>query len=231
MAIPLYSHHSSCPWCPPFPLYPSEFHSQLLKSLPCILAWLTCPSLSPVHSFSESTTLVQLCLLLQIHSPSFSTLLCLLRAALYRWVHEAPLPFSYQLGSANERCQQERGGEKGEEVLILCSLQVRLQFSSGCVSLRPHPWVDRSFCCNCTSHRVQITTHLLPFQPGGGNGFLLLSTLRCCTTLADFLDIAGAFENCPSVTFSSINSSWKCLPFSPWVKPNHQPILCLHLCT
>lgn len=121
-----------------------------------------------------------LCLLLQIHPPSFSTLLCLLGAALYRWFHETPLPFSYQLGPTNERCRQERGGEKGVRLLIPCSLHVKLQFSSGWVSLRPQPWTDRSISCSCTSHRVLVTTRLLPLQPGHDNSSLLVPTLKCC---------------------------------------------------
>lgn len=176
-----------------------------------------------MYSWGKSTTLVQLeillCLLLHIHSPSFSTLLCLLGAALYRWLHRTLLPFSYQLHSTNERCRQERGGKKSRGINPLlppCQAAVQQQLSFP----KARAWTDGSSSCSCTSQGVLITAHLLPFQPGCDNGSLRLPALRCCTILAGPLDVACTFENWSSFTFSSCNSSWECLPFSPWFKSN-----------
>ena len=140
-------------------------------------------------------------------------------AALYRWLHRTLLPFSYQLHSTNERCRQERGGKKSRGINPLlppCQAAVQQQLSFP----KARAWTDGSSSCSCTSQGVLITAHLLPFQPGCDNGSLRLPALRCCTILAGPLDVACTFENWSSFTFSSCNSSWECLPFSPWFKSN-----------
>lgn len=124
--------------------------------------------------------------------------LCLSRLASTRWILKTPLPFIFQLVSANGRQRHYIRGqeERGEGVFVLPhSLPALLWFWQSLPSLCGH-----SFCltdgCDSTGPAVDLETLSGPISTWGIKSFLLLVGLSISPPLVDFLFPAHTSSYC-----------------------------------